>query len=197
MLVWLSSPQPKNTRFLLLDRDGVMNVNRPDYVKSFEEVCFYQDALEAIELLNRNGIGVILISNQSGVNRGLIHPDDFWKTHEGIIRHVEEYGGSILAAFYCPHRPDEKCECRKPAPAMILTACRFAGIDPEQTYFVGDHESDIRAAENAGCPAIRICRGGDAAQTDICTSEQPCFTTLLDAVLCIYTESIKNFADLY
>ncbi len=197
MLVWLSSPQPKNSRFLLLDRDGVMNVNRPDYVKSFEEVRFYQDALEALELLNRNDIGVIVISNQSGVNRGLIHPDDFWKTHEGVIRHVEEHGGSILAAFYCPHRPDERCECRKPAPAMILAACRFAGIGPEQTYFVGDHESDIRAAENAGCPGIRIRRGGDAAQTDICASEQPCFTTLWDAVLSIYSGSIKDFANLY
>jgi len=197
MLAWLSSPQPKNSRFLLLDRDGVLNVNRPDYIKSLEEVCFYQDALEALKLLNRKDIGVILISNQSGVNRGLIHWDDFWKTHEGVIRRVEECGGSIAAAFYCPHRPDEKCECRKPAPAMILTACRFAGIDPGQTYFVGDSESDMRAAETAGCPGIRICRGGDAPQTDIGTSKQPCFTTLLDAVLSICTESIKDFADLY
>ncbi len=70
MLVWLSSAQPKNSRFLLLDRDGVLNVNRPDYVKSFEEVCFYQDALEALKLLNRNDIGVILISNQSGSQSG-------------------------------------------------------------------------------------------------------------------------------
>jgi len=198
MLVWLSSPQPKNSRFLLLYRDGVLNVDRPDYVKSFEEVCFYQDALKALKLLNCNGIGVILISNQSGINRGLIGWDDFWKTHEGVIRKVEGYGGSILAAFYCPHRPDEKCECRKPEPAMILTACRFAGIDPGQTYFVGDSESDMRAAENAGCPGIRICRSGDAAQIDICTSQQPCFfPTLLDAVLRIYGESIKDFADLY
>jgi D-glycero-D-manno-heptose 1,7-bisphosphate phosphatase len=197
MLVWLSSPHPKNSRFLLLDRDGVLNVNRPDYVKSFEEVCFYPDALKALKFLNRNDIGVILISNQSGVNRGLIHWHDFWLTHEGVVRRVEEYGGSILAAFYCPHRPDEKCECRKPAPAMILAACRFAGINPDQTFFVGDHESDIRAAENAGCPGIRICRGGDAAQTDICASEQPFFATLLDAVLSIYSESIGDFADLY
>jgi D-glycero-D-manno-heptose 1,7-bisphosphate phosphatase len=182
MLVWFSSPQPNNSRFLLLDRDGVLNVNRPDYIKSLEEVCFYQDALEALKLLNRNGIGAILISNQSGINRGLIRWDDFWKIHERVIRQVEECGGSIAAAFYCPHRPDENCECRKPAPAMILNACRFAGIDPGQTYFVGDRESDMRAAENAGCPGIRICRGGDAPQTEFNTSEQPGFTTLLEAV---------------
>jgi phosphoglycolate phosphatase-like HAD superfamily hydrolase len=80
---------------------------------------------------------------------------------------------------------------------MILAACRFAGIDPDQTYFIGDQESDIRAAENAGCPGIRIRGGGDAATTGSSTSEQPCFATLLDAVLSICGESIKNFADLY
>ena len=78
-----------------------------------------------------------------------------------------------------------------------LCCFRFAGIDPGQTYFVGDHESDMRAAENAGCPGIRICRGGDAPQKDIGTSQQPCFATLLDAVLCICRQSIKDFADLY
>ncbi len=189
MLIWLGSPQPQNNRFLLLDRDGILNVNRPDYVKSFEEVCFYQDALEALRLLNRNDVGVILISNQSGVNRGLIGWDDFWATHEGVIRHVEEYGGSILAAFYCPHRPDEKCECRKPAPAMIAAACRFAGIRPDQAFFIGDHESDMTAAQNAGCHGIRVCRCGDAGQTDACTSGRPYFTTLMDAVLSIFGKS--------
>ena len=93
MLVWLSSPQPKNSRFLLLDRDGVLNVDRPDYVKSFEEVCFYDDALEALKLLNRCDIGVILISNQSGVDRGLIPWKDFWETHEGVIRQIEDWAG--------------------------------------------------------------------------------------------------------
>ncbi len=185
MLAWLGFARPKNSRYILLDRDGVLNVNRPDYVKSLEEVCLYQDALEALKFLSRKDTGVILISNQSGINRGLIHWDDFWETHEGVIRQVEQYGGSILAAFYCPHRPDEKCECRKPAPSMILTACRFAGIDPGQTFFIGDNESDMKAAENAGCPGIRICRSGDASQADGCISGKPYFATLLDAVLSI------------
>lgn len=189
MLAWLGFPKPKNSRYLLLDRDGVLNVDRSDYVKSFEEVRLYQDALEALKLLKRNDTGVILISNQSGINRGLIRWDDFWGIHEGVIRLVEEYGGSILAAFYCPHRPDERCECRKPSPSMILAACRFAGIDPGQTFFIGDHESDMKAAETAGCPGIRICRS-DAPQTDVCISGTPYFGTLLDAVLSICGGSI-------
>ena len=93
---------------------------------------------------------------------------------------VEEYGGSIEAAFYCPHRPDEKCECRKPAPAMILAACRFAGIDPGQTFFIGDSDSDMRAAENAGCPGIRIrrerrCRTTKYVSAPITGILQPCW----------------------
>jgi len=187
MIAWLSSPQPVNSRFLLLDRDGVLNEDRPDYVKNFEEVRFYPDALEALRFLKGNDTGAILVSNQSGVNRGLIRWDDFWATHEGVVRHVEEHGGNIVAAFYCPHRPDEKCECRKPAPAMILAACRFAGIDPCHTFFVGDRESDMKAAENAGCPGIRICRVGDtAAQADECAPGESYFTTLLDAVLSVF-----------
>lgn len=186
MLAWLGSPQPENTRFLLLDRDGILNVDRPDFVKSFEEVTFYQDALQALTFLKRSGIGVILISNQSGINRGLIRWDDFWGIHEGIIRRVEECGGSILAAFYCPHCPEEQCGCRKPAPAMILAACQFAGIDPGRTFFIGDRESDMRAAENAGCSGIRICRDDNPAQTGLCAAGEPYFGTLLDAVLSIY-----------
>jgi D-glycero-D-manno-heptose 1,7-bisphosphate phosphatase len=190
MLSWLNCPQPKNSRFLLMDRDGVLNVNRPDYVKSLKEVSFYQDALEALKYLHGKDISVILVSNQSGVNRGLINWSDFWGIHEGVIQRVEEYGGSIEAAFYCPHRPDEKCRCRKPVPDMILAACRFAGIGPGNTFFIGDSDSDMEAAENAGCPGIRICRGGDAEQQDVSNSHNLHFTTLLDAVLSIYRECV-------
>ncbi len=189
MISWLGFARPGYSRFLLLDRDGVLNVNRPDYVKSFDEVCFYPEALEALRVLESNGTGVILISNQSGINRGLIEWDDFWLIHEGVIRQVEAHGGSILAAFYCPHRPDEECECRKPAPAMILAACRFAGINPGHTFFIGDAGSDMFAAENAGCPGIRIYRG-DTAQKDMRAPPGPCFSTLLDAVLFVHTQSI-------
>jgi len=189
MLEWLGIPQPNNNRYLLLDRDGVLNVNRPDYVKSFAEIRFYQDALEALKLLKRIDTGVILVSNQSGINRGLIDWDDFWEMHEGVIRRVEEYGGSILAAFYCPHRPEERCDCRKPSPFMIRAACRYAGIDPGRTFFIGDNESDMKAAENAGCPGIRICRS-DILPTEICSSGAPHFETLLDAVSSICGESI-------
>ena len=182
MLAWFNTPEANFSRFLLLDRDGILNVNRPDYVKCLDEVVFYQDALEALALLNRKRIGVILISNQSGINRGIITWDNFWAMHEGVVRRVEECGGNILAAFYCPHRPDENCGCRKPSPGMILAAGRYFGFLPGETCFIGDSESDIEAAGNAGCTGIRVCRDGTVA----CRSDKPHFTNLLHAVLSIF-----------
>ncbi|MEN6440643.1 MAG: HAD family hydrolase [Syntrophobacter sp.] len=185
MLVWLKSPQAQNREFLLLDRDGVFNRNSPDYVKNIAEVHFYPDALEALAILNRKNVSVIIISNQSGINRGLIPWDDFWEMHDGVIEKVEECGGDILAAFYCPHRPDENCECRKPLPAMILAACRQFGIDPGETCFIGDSDTDVQAAQNAGCRAIRILREG-AGPEEPRGSGVPLYSNLLEAVRDLY-----------
>jgi D-glycero-D-manno-heptose 1,7-bisphosphate phosphatase len=187
MIAWLGSPERTESRVILLDRDGVLNVNRVDYIKSPEEVCFYPDALQALGMLGRQGVEVILISNQSGVNRGYITWKNFWRIHQGVVDMVEEQGGKVLAAFYCPHRPDEKCDCRKPAPGMIQAACRFAGVEPGRTFFVGDSITDMEAAQNAGCPGIMIRREDAAARQDISrTPAEPVFSSLLDAVLSAY-----------
>jgi D-glycero-D-manno-heptose 1,7-bisphosphate phosphatase len=183
MLIWLNHPIAGTQRFLLLDRDGVLNENRPDYVKNIQEYRFYADSLQALSLLHKNHVAVILVSNQSGINRGFINRTDFWGMHDGMLRGVEESGGNILAAFYCPHRPDENCSCRKPAPAMILAAGRLFGIPLGETFFIGDHDTDMEAARRAGCKGIRICRNGE---TDTCGSAERAYFGLLDAVLDLY-----------
>jgi D-glycero-D-manno-heptose 1,7-bisphosphate phosphatase len=182
MLAWFNTPEANFSRFLLLDRDGILNKNSPDYVKSLDEVVFYPDALEALALLHNKRIGVILISNQSGINRGIITWDNFWAMHEGVVRRVEECGGNLLAAFYCPHRPDENCECRKPAPGMILAARRYFGFLPGETCFIGDSGSDIEAAANAGCTGIPVCRD----DSNTCQPGKPLFRNLLYAVKSIF-----------
>ncbi len=185
MLVWLDSPAARGRNFIFLDRDGVFNENRPDFVKNFQEMKLHPEALDALRLLNEKNVSVIVISNQSGVNRGLISWDDFWGMHDGMVREVEKSGGKILAAFYCPHRPDENCDCRKPSPAMILTACRIYGIVAAETWFIGDYDSDVEAAQRAGCSAIRIRRPAESVQ-DSARSGVPVFSNLLDAVLSVY-----------
>lgn len=109
MLVWLDSPNPSNNpetqKFVLLDRDGVINENRPDYVKNIHEYRFYPDALQALSLLNRHHVAVILISNQSGINRGLIGWNDFWEMHDGMLRGVEDSGEELAPHSIAPIAP--------------------------------------------------------------------------------------------
>lgn len=186
MLVWLSSAAASNSRFLLLDRDGIINENRPDYVKSVQEIHLFPDALQALALLHGKGVGVVLVSNQSGLNRGIITWDDFWDMHFEVVRIVEQKGGAILAAFYCPHRPDENCECRKPAPAMLLEACRFLCAEPGETIFIGDQDSDIEAAKNAACRGVRVYREAVDPGQGPGKAGAPVFPTLLDAVWAVY-----------
>jgi D-glycero-D-manno-heptose 1,7-bisphosphate phosphatase len=164
LLTWTSSPTPRSDLFLFLDRDGVINLDRDDYIKTLEDCEFYPDALEALAWLNARDIEVILISNQSGLNRGIVAWDDFWAIHEWMIRGVREAGGDMLAAFYCPHHPDEGCSCRKPSPGMILAACGYYPIPLEKTHMIGDRKSDVLAAENAGCRGVLLNRPGDGKE---------------------------------
>lgn len=159
MLIWINSPEPVSDRFVFLDRDGIINEDSPSYIKDRREFKFYDESLEALRRLHENRVNVIVISNQSGLNRGIITRNDFWEMHDYMVRGIREAGGEILAALYCPHRPDENCACRKPSPAMILAASRLFGIPlSESTYMVGDNLKDIQAAQGAGCSGILVER---------------------------------------
>jgi D-glycero-D-manno-heptose 1,7-bisphosphate phosphatase len=189
MLIWLSSPKAHSRKFLFLDRDGVLNVDSPYYIKHWDEFHFYLDALDALRWLRDHDVNVILVSNQSVLHRGLISHDDFWQLHARMIHNVREAGGDILAAFYCPHRPDEKCSCRKPSPDMILAAARVYGAPMETSYFIGDRATDLEAAGQAGCRSIMLERsthgGPSPGATSVCMAHKP-YSTLLEAVATIW-----------
>ncbi len=158
MIVWIGSPRNRGTQLLFLDRDGVLNVDSPDYIKSWGEFVFYPDALEALRAFRLMGVSVVISSNQSGLHRGIIRWSDFWYLHEQMVRTIREAGGDLLAAFYCPHRPDEACECRKPSPSLLLTASQLYGVPPESTVFIGDRITDIQAAVAAGSKPVLLER---------------------------------------
>jgi D-glycero-D-manno-heptose 1,7-bisphosphate phosphatase len=159
MLIWINSPEPISGKFLFLDRDGVINEDSPHYIKNRREFRFYADALEALRLLREKRVNVIVISNQSGLHRGIIKRDDFWEMHDYMISSIREAGGDILATFYCPHRPDENCACRKPSPAMIFEASRLYGTALSRaTFMIGDRLKDLEAADRAGCAGILLER---------------------------------------
>ncbi len=184
MITWIGSPRRDMRDFLFLDRDGVVNVDRKDYVKRWEEFQFYSDALEAVGWLVSREIGVILISNQSALGRGYMTWEDFWEIHEKMIAGLREAGGDLLGAFYCPHRPDEKCLCRKPAPGLLLEAAKVFGVSLKTSCFIGNARTDMQAADNAGCRGILLDRFDGEDSSTGGTDER--YATLMEAVKALF-----------
>lgn len=152
-------------RVVFLDRDGVINRDSPEYIKSWKEFTFLPGSLTAIRNLTRAGYRLILITNQSAVNRGMISPDELRDMHARMTAAVRGRGGDIIDIFFCPHRPDEGCDCRKPKPGMIRDAQAKYGLDPAEAVMVGDSAKDMRCAENAGCGGRVLVLTGNGVAT--------------------------------
>jgi len=141
---------------IFLDRDGVINIDRRDYVKSWSEFKFLPRVFEALKLLKKNNIRVIIITNQSAVNRGLMTLDTLLEIHEKMLDAIRTHAGEVQAIYYCPHTPAENCECRKPKPGMVLKAAKDFKIDLSRSYLVGDSEKDVELARSVGLKCVRI-----------------------------------------
>ena len=144
------------TKLILLDRDGVINYDSDDFIKSPDEWRAIPGSLEAIALLNKAGIKVAVASNQSGLARGYFTEETLQKIHEKMLNELKQHNGHIDKIFYCPHGPHDHCNCRKPKPGMLFQAFQHFNITPEEAYFVGDSQRDIDAANAAGCHSERI-----------------------------------------
>ncbi len=151
-------------KFIFLDRDGVINKDSPDYVKNWSEFEFIPESIEAIKLLTENNFTVIVITNQSIINRKMATPDDLEFTHSMMKKSVKEGGGEIKDIFFCPHKPEEGCKCRKPEPGLILEAKKKYGIDVKNSAMVGDSAKDIECARRAGCRYAVLVRTGKYEQ---------------------------------
>lgn len=146
-------------RAVFLDRDGVINSDRDDYVKNADELRIYPFAPDAVRRLTEAGWPVFVVSNQQGVAKGIISDDDLLAIEREITRRVEEAGGKITTFYYCRHLASDGCPCRKPEPGLILSAVKEHGIDPEASVMVGDTERDIVAGKSAGCKTILVLTG--------------------------------------
>ncbi len=149
-------------KLVILGRDGILNVFRPDHVKGPEEWETVPGALEAVARLNHAGWHVVLATNQSGIGRGLIDMTTVNAIHQYMIKLLAEKGGRIDAVFFCPHAPNEQCDCRKPAPGLMHQVGERYGVDLAHVPMVGDTLRDLQAAQAAGCPAhlVRTGRAG-------------------------------------
>jgi len=150
---------------VLLDRDGVINFDSPDYILSPEQWEAIPGSVEAIGRLNRAGIPVAICSNQSGLGRGMMNEDLFHAIHAKMLLAIEEAGGMLTHAAYCPHSPEEGCSCRKPLPGLILEALNALNVDAKDTVMIGDSTRDIQAASAAGVASILVQSGYGNAET--------------------------------
>ncbi len=144
---------------IFLDRDGVINENRSDYVKSWDEFRFLPGAREAIARLTRAGHRIVVCSNQAGIARGLIAQETVEEIHRRMIAGIVEMGGLIEKIYYCPHARDANCSCRKPRPGQLLRARDELGIDLNDAIFIGDSITDIRAGQAAGVYSMLVLTG--------------------------------------
>ncbi|SJM94755.1 D-glycero-beta-D-manno-heptose-1,7-bisphosphate 7-phosphatase [Crenothrix polyspora] len=149
----------KQQRYVLLDRDGVINQDSDQFIKSPDEWLPIAGSLEAIALLNQHGYKVAVITNQSGIARGLLDTDTLQNIHAKMQRMVAEQGGDIDAIYSCPHGPDSDCDCRKPKPGLLEHFAQEKQIDLKDTVFIGDSYRDIQAAQAAGATPILVKTG--------------------------------------
>ena len=148
--------QPSKGTVVFLDRDGVINANRADYVKAWHEFRFLPGALEALRLLTEQGCVLFVVTNQAAINRGLVAQQTVEAMHRQMLAVIEDGGGRITAVRFCPHRPDEACLCRKPQPGMLQRLVAEYQINPFAAYMVGDALSDIAAGHAVGCRTILV-----------------------------------------
>lgn len=145
--------------FIILDRDGVINYDSEEYIKSPEEWHPIPGSLDAIAQLNRAGFQVLIATNQSGIARGYYDLVMLDLIHEKLVKELASVGGYIDGIFFCPHHPEDNCLCRKPKPGLLHQIAEKYAINLAETFFVGDSLGDVTAALYAGCMPILVLTG--------------------------------------
>lgn len=148
---------------VFLDRDGVINRDSPDYIKNWGEFEFLPSSRQAIALLCKAGFDIFVVTNQSVVGRGMVSLEALRDMHGRMVSGIEKAGGCIKDIFFCPHRPEDACDCRKPRPGLILQAMARHGILPAEAAMVGDSVKDMEAANRAGLAKAVLVRTGNGA----------------------------------
>lgn len=146
-------------KLIILDRDGVVNHDRDDYIKSADECVPIAGSIDAIVRLSKAGFTVVIATNQAGLAKGKFELEDLEAMHEKITGLVEENGGELGGIFYCPHHPDDNCKCRKPMPGMLDAIEAEFNTSVESSYFIGDSLRDLQAAVKKACKPILVKTG--------------------------------------
>jgi D-glycero-D-manno-heptose 1,7-bisphosphate phosphatase len=151
-------------KLIILDRDGVINEDSDDYIKSADEWIPIEGSLEAISQLKKAGYTVVIATNQSGLARGLFSAEDLQAIHGKMKQKLAQREAALDGIYFCPHGPDENCHCRKPEPGLLFKIAGEFGVSPGEMIFVGDSLRDIQAAQRAGSQPVLV-RSGNGNST--------------------------------
>ncbi|WP_326620936.1 HAD-IIIA family hydrolase [Streptomyces anulatus] len=164
----MADPRPNPTartertpqlRVVLLDRDGVLNVNRPDHVTRAEQWRWLPGALDACARLTGLGLHLAVVTNQAAIGRGLLTAYELDRIHDRMVADLAAVGVPRPVILHCPHPPAVGCSCRKPRPGLLTGALEQLQALPAQALLVGDHDSDLMAAAAAGCWSLHVRSG--------------------------------------
>jgi D-glycero-D-manno-heptose 1,7-bisphosphate phosphatase len=179
---------------IFLDRDGVINRERADYVKSWDEFQLLPNVLDALQKLATLHIPICVITNQSAVARGHLSPAALAEIHQRLSRLVTAQGGQIDAFFVCPHHPDDACACRKPKPGLLHQAAHQFDLDLRHCLFIGDAYTDYLAATAAHCHSMLVKSGRQGAELPalLHDTDVPIYPSLVEAVDEIFRRCAKH-----
>jgi len=148
---------------IFLDRDGVIIENRPNYVRSWDDVFIYPLVLDALARASRSNYRIVIVTNQSVVGRGFISLEEAEMINRRLVNVIDEAGGRVDGVFMCPHHPAEGCTCRKPKPGLLLKAAKSLSLDLSTSILIGDALSDLEAGKTAGISKLVLVRTGRGA----------------------------------
>ena len=186
-------------KYIFIDRDGVINKDpggwtKYNYVTDVKDLHFLPGALDAIKLLNQNNINAIIVSNQAGVSRGYFTKAELETVNSKMLEEIGKKGGRIEAVYYCVHKDEDNCSCRKPKTGMFESAIKKYGIEPHDTFIIGDSYVDMEAGRRLGIKTIFVRSGKLTLEEIKKKGEKPdyVFENMLEAIKWILTKEKRK-----
>jgi len=149
---------------IFLDRAGVLIENRADYVRELSQVKIFPDVIRSLSNPRLENYKVLIVTNQSAVGRGIISVETATTINDHLVNLIRDQQGKLDGSFLCPHEPDDKCDCRKPKPGLLLQAAEKLSLDLKRSWMVGDAWTDIQAGQAAGVQGTIIVKTGRGAE---------------------------------
>lgn len=183
---------------VFLDRDGVIVENRKNYIRSWDDVHIFDQALAALARAAGSSYKIVIVTNQSAVGRGIISLEAAWEINRRLAGEIQAAGGRVDGIFMCPHAPQDECNCRKPKPGLLLQAAEALSIDLDRSILIGDALSDLQAGQAAGVrynALVRTGRGTEEARLPLAAGIAPfmIFEHLSDALDTFLSSGMPQF----